>query len=580
MALLPRASRHGPGAGPALMPGAVAMFAFLAICGVVTLVAPNEAADAAGALGVFVGSLVTGWLFLSRAAALEGRERLGWSLIGGGMLIGAFGVLTVGAVYLFVGDAPTFGWPDLFFFGTYAAIIVGFSVLPHLQGSPMQRSRMVLDGLIGAVSIGALLWFYVLSVLLEDLQGSPASVRIIGGIYPFLDLIALTVAMLVLLRRSVYRFDPRFALFSIGIVFQVVGDILFLVAGHTGSFEEAEPVYVMNLIALAAFFGSALLLSPGTPTRQYAEREPPLWTVIAPYLPAVGMLTVFILETYLVGTGVADPVLLGATVLVGLLVIGRQAVAIVENRRYIEQQRNALVSTISHELRTPLTSIVGFVELLQEGGGTLDEGERDQMLAIVHQQADYMARIVSDLIMLARDSGKDLRLDLAPVSLLAVARRSIPAAGISERSVTVECDPSLIAYVDPNRIQQVFVNLLSNADRYGGPNRLVRVVTRGSDVIIEVHDDGDGIPKRHEVRVWDRFERGPNRLNAAIPGSGIGLAIVNAIAVAHGGTASYRRSEELGGACFTVFLPARASLAVEERAESHRTTPVSSGPVA
>ena len=202
------------------------------------------------------------------------------------------------------------------------------------------------------------------------------------------------------------------------------------------------------------------------------------------------------------------------------------------------------------------------------------------MLAIVHQQADYMSRIVSDLIMLARDTGKDLALDLAPVSMLAVVRRSIPAAGISERSVTVECDPALVAYVDPNRIQQVFVNLLSNADRYGGPTRLVRVVTRGSDVIIEVHDDGAGIPKRHEVRVWDRFERGPNRLNAAIPGSGIGLAIVNAIAVAHGGLASYRRSEELGGACFTVFLPGRASLAAVARAETHRTTRVASGPVA
>jgi signal transduction histidine kinase len=415
-------------------------------------------------------------------------------------------------------------------------------------------------------------------VLLEDLRDSPASVQVIGGIYPFLDLIALTVAMLVLLRRSVYRFDPRIALFSVGIVFQVVGDILFLLAGHTGSFEQAEPLYVMNLIAIAAFFASALLLSPGSPTRQYAEREPPLWTVIAPYLPAVGMLIVFLVETYLVGTGEADPVLLGATILVGLLVIARQAVAIVENRRYIEQQRNALVSTISHELRTPLTSIVGFVELLQEGVGTLEGDEEEQMLAIVHQQADYMSRIVSDLIMLARDSGKDLRLDLAPVSMLAIARRSVHAAGVSERSVTVECDPSLVAYVDPNRIQQVLVNLLSNAERYGGPTRLLRITARGSDVIIEVHDDGPGIPKRHEVRVWDRFERGPNRLNAAIPGSGIGLAIVHAIAVAHGGTATYHRSDELGGACFVVFLPARASLGSESRAERLPSVPAMRSP--
>ena len=77
--------------------------------------------------------------------------------------------------------------------------------------------------------------------------------------------------------------------------------------------------------------------------------------------------------------------------------------------------------------------------------------------------------------------------------------------------------------------------------------------------MIEVHDAGEGIPRRYEVRVWDRFERGPNRLNAAVPGSGIGLAIVHAIAQAHGGTATYRTSEVLGGACFTVSLPGRGA---------------------
>jgi two-component system sensor histidine kinase AdeS len=108
-------------------------------------------------------------------------------------------------------------------------------------------------------------------------------------------------------------------------------------------------------------------------------------------------------------------------------------------------------------------------------------------------------------------------------------------------------------------MQQVLVNLLTNVGRYGGQDMLVRVFDRGSDLVIEVHDDGEGIPRRYEVRVWDRFERGPNRLNAAVPGSGIGLAIVQAIALAHGGTARYRTSEVLGGACFAVSLPGRAA---------------------
>ena len=240
-----------------------------------------------------------------------------------------------------------------------------------------------------------------------------------------------------------------------------------------------------------------------------------------------------------------------------------------ENRAHIEDQRNTLVSTISHELRTPLTAIVGFVDLLREGGDTLSREDREGMLDIVHQQADYMSRIVADLIMLARGSVDEISLHVEATPMRGLVHDAIQSSGIEEESVHIDCPEDLIGNVDPARMQQVLVNLLTNAARYGGPSRLVRVSADGSDLVIEVHDDGRGIPRRHEVRVWDRFERGPNRLNAAIPGSGIGLAIVRAIAGAHGGTAEYTTSAPLGGACFIVRLPSRAAVrARTKRAES------------
>ncbi len=79
--------------------------------------------------------------------------------------------------------------------------------------------------------------------------------------------------------------------------------------------------------------------------------------------------------------------------------------------------------------------------------------------------------------------------------------------------------------------------------------------TQETTLVIEVHDDGPGVPKKYELTMWDRFERGPNRLNATVPGSGIGLAIVDIIARSHGGSASYRQSELLGGACFSIEIP-------------------------
>ena len=539
------------------------MFTFLGICGLVTIVGSREAADTAGVLGVFVGSSITGLLFLRNARYLSGRERLAWSLIGTGILAASAGVLAVAAVFAAVGDAPAFGWTDLFFFAAYSFMLAGFIALPQTQGSPFQRTRMILDGLIGAVSIGALLWAYILSDLMHDLEGLSASTRVIGAMYPFLDLVVFTAAMLVLLRRSAHRFDIRLAFFTAGVSAQVFGDVMFLASARAGSFEEAQPLFIANLIAVAAFFATAYLLKTSPVQREYADRNPPLWTVLAPYLPAVGMLAVFVVHTFQTSTLTANGVLLTATILVGLLVIARQSVAIVENRSYIEQQRNTLVSTISHELRTPLTAIVGFVEVLQDQGGSMSPAEESGMLDIVHSQAEHMSRIVSDLIMLARGDTNEVQLVVEPVLMNDLVQASIRTSGVPAQSVTVDCPSNLTGYIDSARVQQVLVNMLTNAARYGGPHRLLRVGASGSDLLLEVHDDGQGVPRRFEVRVWDRFERGPNRLNASVPGSGIGLAIIQAIASAHGGSASYRLSEELGGACFFVTLPGRASVAEE-----------------
>jgi two-component system sensor histidine kinase MtrB len=112
----------------------------------------------------------------------------------------------------------------------------------------------------------------------------------------------------------------------------------------------------------------------------------------------------------------------------------------------------------------------------------------------------------------------------------------------------------------------MLVNLISNASRYGGDRCMIRAWAHGGALILEVHDTGPGVPKKHELLIWDRFERGPNRYNATVPGTGIGLAVVAAIAEAHGGTVGYRRSEDLGGSCFWFELPGRVDTEPEPAA--------------
>jgi signal transduction histidine kinase len=102
---------------------------------------------------------------------------------------------------------------------------------------------------------------------------------------------------------------------------------------------------------------------------------------------------------------------------------------------------------------------------------------------------------------------------------------------------------------------QALVNLLTNATRYGAGRIEVVTLCAGGELTFEVRDDGPGVDERFERVIWERFERGLHRLDAGIPGSGIGLSVVRGIARAHRGDAGYRRSERLGGSCFWVSVP-------------------------
>ena len=545
---------------PALLPyigrGAAFVIALLLGAAVFTLIAPQEIGEHVGSVVLLVGNTVGGVAIIRRSRRLEGGERRAWLLIGLGFLIATMGVLVVGIIDLAVGGVPAFGPIDLIFFGGYVVIIGGLGTLPQASGSILSRSRVVLDGLIGALSLGALLWVGVLSGLSVRLNAVPPWERIIATVYPFLDLAVIVALMIVVVRRSSFQFDLRILLLSVAVAAQALGDITFLESGVGRSFEESEPVFVFFLIASIFLVATSQIVDRPPPPREFPERKPPIWAALGPYLSAGVMLAVLIATVQLGSLTTNTRILLIATVAVGVLVVVRQGMAIGENRTTVERERATLISSISHELRTPLTSMVGFLELLREDG-QLDAESREEMVGIVTHQANYMARIVSDLVMLARGNPDSIRLREVPVNVRDQIRGAIQSIDIDPASVAVESPENLVATVDPDRIRQTLVNLLSNSARYGGPKRLVVARRLGADLILEVHDNGPGVPRRYELLIWERFERGPNRLNATTPGSGIGLAIVEAVAQAHSGKATYRRSERLGGACFAVELPGR-----------------------
>lgn len=533
---------------------ASATFVLLAVVAGIVAFGNPDMAHIVAPVGILFGDVVAGIMFIRRARRMEDAERRAWTLVGIGLVIAATGIVAVSLLVAVTGDAPTFGFTDLFFIGGYALVLVGFASLPHTGGHPLQRTRVAFDGVIGAISVGALLWVFVLDQVVVGLGQASIGDRIFGSMYPLIDLAVVVIIMIVTVRRSSHRFDMRMLLFTGAVLLQAVADVSYLVEGVGQSFTEAEPLFVVFLAAAALFLATALVVDRVPPPREYADRRLPLWSILAPYTAAAIMVGVLVFRLWDTDLDQGDRVLLIATLIVAVLVIGRQGIAIRENRKIVEQQRSDLVSSISHELRTPLTAMVGFVAVLQEDP-KLHLEERVEMIDVVAEQGSHLGRIVEDLLVLAHDDPSRVGLTTAEYPIGPIVESATLSAGWGTPQATTEVEPGLTAVVDDGRLVQVLVNLLSNAQRYGGDTCLIVAKSEGTRLVIEVHDSGPGVPKKYELTIWERFERGPNRYNASIPGSGIGLAMVRTIAEAHGGRVGYRESERLGGACFSIDLP-------------------------
>ena len=227
-------------------------------------------------------------------------------------------------------------------------------------------------------------------------------------------------------------------------------------------------------------------------------------------------------------------------------------------RRALARQR-AFVADASHELRTPFAVLHGELELAGRPGRSREE--LTAAVASAAEDASRLTRITDDLLLLARgDENKlSLRLERTDVTSLLTrsadrARARADAAGVTCR---VEAAAGLTAAVDAGRIRQAVDNLLDNALRFApqGTQVVIRAESVGPSLVIEVSDAGPGIPAEFLPHAFERFRRPDQDRGRSAGGAGLGLAIVQAIAVAHGGTAAAANGPE-GGATIKLEIPA------------------------
>jgi len=223
-----------------------------------------------------------------------------------------------------------------------------------------------------------------------------------------------------------------------------------------------------------------------------------------------------------------------------------------------EQRRAALIGDVAHELRTPLTSIQGYAEGILDGVVAPDA----KNISIIRDEAHRMHRLVDDLQSLSRADAGTLTLYPAPTDLHEIVQRAISVldGAIKERSLTLELvyeHESEPIYCDADRINQVLLNLLTNAIRVSvhGGRIIISTGHDASTVWCTVQDFGEGIDAQHLPHIFERFYRVDPSRTRATGGAGVGLTIARAIIVAHGGAITATSSGPATGATFRFSIP-------------------------
>lgn len=224
------------------------------------------------------------------------------------------------------------------------------------------------------------------------------------------------------------------------------------------------------------------------------------------------------------------------------------------------RMKDEFLATLSHELRTPLSAILGWSQLLQRTD--LNNEEAREGLATIERNARAQAQLIEDLLDMSRIISGKIRLDVQPADLPAVIKSAVGTVkhSAAAKQIEVHCtldSPFAPITCDPNRIQQVVWNLLSNSIKFTPPHGEVEVALRRVDnqAEISVRDSGAGIATEFLPHVFERFRQADATTTRRHGGLGLGLAIVKNLVELHGGSVSVWSAGENQGSTFKILLP-------------------------
>lgn len=220
--------------------------------------------------------------------------------------------------------------------------------------------------------------------------------------------------------------------------------------------------------------------------------------------------------------------------------------------------RQEFFSNASHELKTPITSVKGYAEILQNNLAKTPEAQEDCIRRII-KETDNMTNLINDILMISKLETKDLSVDISEVRmaplLSEVAEAIEPIAAQHEVTLHLDCQP-IVWNTSASQMEELLTNLMTNAVKYNQPGGDVwtTISSSNDELVIVVRDNGIGISKEEQDRVFERFYRVDKGRSKKMGGTGLGLSIVKHIVGYYDGVVELE-SEEGKGSTFTVKLP-------------------------
>jgi signal transduction histidine kinase len=516
---------------------------------------------------------------LHRAWRLLGAAALSWGL---GQVIWTYYEVVAGR------DEPFPSLADVGYLCALPWLIAGVLAFPTAPIRATARLRTLLDGLLIAASLLFLGWATVLGSAMRSLDSSLLE-RAISLTYPLGDIVAGTI-VLVLLTRSRGRGALHLSMIAGAVFALAIADSSFAYKTQTDNYNLIELVDAGWVVGWLLLMVTALKPTVAELRRTDDEDEPSLTRLALPYAPLVVAAGVGL--AIQVVTGRFEPLLVYTGTMIGLLVIGRQVVALIENRqlntrlhttvsqlsereqelkdalrreiaiadrlRATDEMKDTFLRAVSHDLRTPLTAMLGVAVTLERTRLNLPREQALDLVGMLVEKTRKLERLLKDLLDLNRLEEGVLEPNRSMTDVRELVHRVVTEVDqLAGWPIEVEAEP-IQAFIDGPKIERIVENLLLNTTRHTPPGTRVwvKALARGNDLELIVEDAGPGVPAELAGTIFEAFRRGeaPPPTPAHARGVGIGLSLVARFAHLHGGR-TWVDERWGGGAAFHVLLP-------------------------